>query len=229
MDLHFETASLNKDVAEESKDYVTKVFDIDEDEMIHVLMPMEKTKLVLLPVGAVYDASFYCTKGIYGARAKVVKRYKEDALFVLVIELETELEKQQRREFYRYDCVIGMMTRQITDEEKKKYDEVKNCSFMPEPTGKSVVVDISGGGMRFVTSEHYEKGKLLQCRFILPHKEGVKKYDLVLNIVGEQPVANNKANTEYRGPFYEINAVEREEIIKYIFEEERKQRAGKSK
>ena len=56
---------------EADKTYVSKVFDFTDDGNIEVLMPMEGTKIVLLPVGAEFDATFYAKKGMYGSRRTI--------------------------------------------------------------------------------------------------------------------------------------------------------------
>ncbi len=226
--LHFESQSLSNEESE-GKDYFTKIYDIENDEDILLFMPMEKTRLILLPVGAEYEASFFGSKSIYGAKVRIAERYKQDSMFLLKLELITDLAKQQRREFFRYDCIIGMMARQLSKEEKDKFEEKHTCEFLPSPESKAVVVDISGGGMRFVTADKFEQDSYCHVRFILPIKDASKKFDLVIHIVGVQPVANNPANTEFRGPYYMINENDRDDIIKFIFEEERRQRAGKSR
>ena len=213
---------------EEKKVYVTKVLDISEDDdMVQALMPIEKTKLILLPEGARYEASFFCKKGIYGCIVKVIKRYKSNNLFLVDLEPLSELKKQQRREFYRLDCVIGMNTRQLTDKEVKEYRDRRDASLLASPEDKSVIVDISGGGLRFVSAEHYEVGKCIYCRFVISSNETERTMGVIMKLLATKPVVNNPKNTEYRGNFYELNNVDRELIIKYIFEEQRKLRQNR--
>ena len=210
---------------EDNPVYVTKVYDISEDEdKIETFMPMDKTKLILLPVGAIYEASFYCDKGIYGCRLQVEKRYKDNTLFVVGFDQITELEKQQRREFYRFDCVIGMNTRVLSDDESKDYLESADLSLFETPQDKSVIVDLSGGGLRFVSAEKYEKGNLVYCRFMISNNGKASAFPCVMKVLGTKPVANNPKNTEYRGCFVELGKNDRDKLIKFIFEEERKSR-----
>ena len=206
---------------EADKTYVSKVFDFTDDGNIEVLMPMEGTKIVLLPVGAEFDATFYAKKGMYGCRIKVAARFKEDNLFILSFVQVTDLEKLQRREFYRFDCVVGMNSCEVLKDDVDKFDETGLLNFMPEPEGKCVIIDISGGGMRFISSEHYEPGRYLRIKFILPGKNAPRKFDLLFLLIAERPAPNNPKNTEYRGKFYHISNQDQDEIVKYIFEQER--------
>lgn len=209
---------------EEKKYYITKIYDIPDDDRIDVLMPMEKTKLLLLETDTEFQAFFYGRKGIYACEARVAERYREDQFVAASLEITSELKKQQRREYYRYSCVIGMNTRQLTDEETVQYETVKNSEFLEMPEDKSVIVDISGGGIRFVTPKDYEKGKLVYCRFLLSTGEQQRTYSCVVKILSSQPVGNHTKNVEYRGEFRYLDDRRREAIIHYIFEEERRLR-----
>lgn len=215
---------LNED---EQKFYITKVYDVNEDDQIEVLMPMEKLKTVLLPQDARYQLYVYSKRGIYTCEVTVAERYKTDTVIVAVLDLDTELKKRQRREFYRYDCIIGMNTRALTKQEEEYYLEKRNTRTFPEPQDKSVATDISGGGLRFISAAKYEDGCLINCRFIISVKDEPKTYDVVMRLIAKVPASNNKNNTEYRGQFVYIGNNDREDIIKYIFDEERRLRQRK--
>lgn len=209
---------------EEKKFYITKVYDINEDGQLEVLMPMEKLKTVLLSQNSEYVLYAYGKKGIFTCNVTVAERYKTDSVIVAVLDLDTELKKQQRREFFRYDCVIGMNSRELTDEEAVLFLDKHDTRLLPTPTDKSVIVDISGGGLRFVSPAKYNKGNLILCRYMLNVHEESRTYDSVVRLLSSYPVANNAKNTEYRGQFLFIGNNDREDIIKYIFEEERRMR-----
>ncbi|MCQ2522253.1 MAG: flagellar brake domain-containing protein [Lachnospiraceae bacterium] len=207
----------------EKKLYITKVYDIDKDEDIYLQMPMDKTRLHLLPTGGEYEAFFYAKKGIYRCEIRIEERLKDNNISILRIAALTNPEKHQRREYYRYGCIIGMACQML---DKAAGDLFRETRRLPdvEPSEKCVIVDISGGGLRFVTASKLTKGELLHCRYVLPMESGGEKYDHVIKILAEKPVLNNPKNTEYRGEFVNISSFDRERIIHYIFEEERKVR-----
>ena len=49
--------------AEEKKVYISKVFDVLSEDRMEILMPMEKTRLILLPVDGEIDITFYAIVG----------------------------------------------------------------------------------------------------------------------------------------------------------------------
>ncbi|MBR6849812.1 MAG: PilZ domain-containing protein, partial [Lachnospiraceae bacterium] len=121
-----------------------------------------------------------------------------------------------------------MMGRQLPDWEEKSYLEQSKLDIMAEPVERGVIVDISGGGMRFVSQAEYELGRLVHTRFVLDLKEGRRTYDAVVRVITAEKMQNQPSNREYRGQFLYMENGAREEIIRFIFEEERKTRKRQS-
>ena len=92
----------NADELERKKVYQTQVLDILSEDRFEIMMPMEKTKLILLPVDVEYDLYFYTSAGLYQCFARVIDRYKTDTRYILLMELTSNLRKFQRREYYRF-------------------------------------------------------------------------------------------------------------------------------
>ena len=87
-----------------------------------------------------------------------------------------------------------------------------------------MIVDISGGGLRFFSSQHYEPGSMIYISYHLG-ADGVKKeYELVGKVLSAEELEKRPGTFEHRVQYVDINEGVREEIIKYIFEEERKNR-----
>ena len=141
------------------KVYTTRIYDIVSEDTVELVMPMEQTKLILLPLDGEYEAFFYTENGLYETTVKIVDRYKSNNVYILLVELQANLRKYQRRDFYRYSCALDMETRGLTPEEVFAYRKGESYQAPPGlPTAKGVIVDISGGGLRFVSKgTQYEK------------------------------------------------------------------------
>ena len=215
-------ASVNESV------HVSKVYDILSDERIEICMPMEQTKLILLPVGGEYEICFYTKTGVYQSFARVIDRYKTNGVFILLFELTTNLRKYQRREYYRFNCILNMQSRELSEEEKISYEEQNGIILERNlPLRQSVIVDISGGGLRFLSNHQYEPGSLIYINYRLLIKEKVKEYNVVGKVLAIKPSENRKGVYEHRVQYVNMGNDDREEIIRYIFEEERKHRSNK--
>lgn len=205
--------------------HTSRVYDILSDERIEICMPMEQTKLILLPVGGEYELCFYTKTGIYQSFARVIDRYKIDGVFILLFELTTNLRKHQRREYYRFNCILNMQSRELSEEERLSYEEQKGMVLEKNlPLRQSVIVDISGGGIRFVSDYQYEKDTIIYLTYTLLYQGKEKKYELAGKILNSRELENRKGQYEHRVQYVNIDTSQREEIIRFIFEEERKNR-----
>ena len=223
-----EIQSVNR-IAEESEEerkkvYRSKVFDVLSEDQLEILMPMEKTKLILLPIEGNFNLCFYTEKGLYQCFAKVIDRYKSNNVYILVMELTSNLRKYQRREYYRFSCALEMQSRKLELEEVIAVEKKKAMLVPGLPLKRSVIVDISGGGLRFIANYKYEPESLIYCNYELLVKGQEKEYHLVGKVLSVKELENRLGTYEHRVQYLNMDIDEREEIIRYIFEEERKQR-----
>ena len=208
---------------ESRKSYQSQVIDVLSEDRVEIAMPMEKSKLILLPVDGEFDLYFYSASGLYQCYARIVDRYKNNSLYVLVFDLISNLRKNQRREYYRFSCALEMNSRQLEEEEQAALSGEKDSILMPQlPLKRSVIVDISGGGLRFVANYAYEPQSLILCKYSLMIGGESKEYNLVGKVLNVRELENRKGTYEHRVQYINVDAAEREEIIKYIFDEERK-------
>ena len=200
------------------KTYRSELYDIESEDIIKIAMPMEQSKIVLLPVDAEYSLCFYTPNGLYQCLARVVERYKSNNLFVLSMELETDLQKYQRREYYRYSCTVPVFSRCLSEEEQK--------TMVWDETQKGIegsTLDIGGGGVRYLVSEQMTAGEMVICYLELEIKNTVKEIQALGKILSVRPVKDSNL-FEVRVQFEKISNAAREQIIQYIFEDERKRR-----
>ena len=203
--------------------YMSKVMDITSDDRIEVLMPYEKGRLVLLPVDGEYSLCFYSTKGLFQCFCRIVDRYRSDNMYILVLDLTSELAKLQRREYYRFSCALELKSRLCTPEEVDAFEKNRRYLVNPgENLQKSVVVDISGGGLRFVANFSYEEGNTIYCSYRLPGNANDKEYEMLCNVLKVTELESRPGLFEHRIQYIYIDENSREDIIHFIFEEERK-------
>lgn len=212
------------DDVEKKKVYQTQVCDILSEDQLEIYMPMEKSKLILLPVNAEYDLYFYTQAGLYQCFANVIDRYKSDNQFILLMELTSNLRKFQRREYYRLSCALEMNSRPLEKEEVEVVEKGNNFLVPGLPLKRSVIVDISGGGIRFIGNYAYEPESLVCCKYNLVVDGNAKEYTLIAKVLMVRELEDRPGVYEHRAQYINIDTSEREEIIRFIFEEERKHR-----
>lgn len=223
-----EIQSVEKETADSTEEgkklYRTKVFDVLTEDQLEILMPMEKSKLILLPVDGEFNLCFYTENGLYQCFSRVIDRYKSNNVYILVMELTSNLRKYQRREYYRFSCALEMNSRKLEPEEVKAVDRNQLYLVPGLPAKRSVIVDISGGGLRFVANYSYDIGSLIYCNYTLIIHGESREYQLVGKVLSSKELENRPGIFEHRVQYINVDVDVREEIIRYIFEEERKQR-----
>ncbi|MGN1147459.1 MAG: flagellar brake protein [Lachnospiraceae bacterium] len=206
------------------KVYYSQVYDILSEDRMEITMPMEQTKLILLPVDGEFDAVFYASH-LYQCFLRIIDRYKRNNVYILVVEMTSNLRKYQRREYYRFSCALEMCARPLVEEEVKAVEQKEAYFLTPGlPLKRSVIVDISGGGLRFMSNQRYEPESLIYCTYHLLVGGKNKEYEIVGKILSVKELENKKGTFEHRVQYVNLDVDDREEIIKYIFEEERKNR-----
>ena len=204
--------------------YKSTVYDVLDDGRIEIVMPMEQSKLVLLPVDGEYEVCFFSHGVMYRANVRILDRDKINNTYVLIAEMITNLHKFQRREYYRFNCVIEMKMRELNKAEVEAFS--KNLGYLISEADmlRGVIVDISGGGLRFVSRTPYRQGTVLYLKYKLEIADKEKEFNMAAMVLSSEQIPNRADEYQNRVKFLNMNTTTREDIIKYIFNEERKNR-----
>ncbi len=219
------------------KRFNSKVIDEMEDGMLRLSMPFEGGRVILLGVGETYLVWFYTDSGIYQCKAEVVDRLKEGNIYILVCKVLTQIEKNQRREYYRMDCVMEMKYRLIEPEEQRLENRLRNDQYESEQErlqdeveladirallATGTVIDISGGGIRFNSDSHLKKDAYILIKVQLQVQDEDAELELKGIVMSSEEIMNRRGMYDNRIQFVKIGEAQRETIIKYIFQQERK-------
>lgn len=211
--------------------YKSQVYDIYEDGELEISMPTEGGKIILLPLGVRFEFVFYSNGGLYRAEGTVKERFKRDNLFVLVIEMKSQLEKFQRREYFRLECTLDMKYYNIAEDDiadktaEEVFDAIRSEQNIYEIEKTGTVVDISGGGMRFVSEEENKAGSNILVVVRLVGEKINKQFYLLGKVISSVHAATDQKKFEHRVHFILKDSKVREEIVRYVFDEERRMRS----
>lgn len=205
--------------------YYSLVSEVMGNNRIKITMPLEKGRIVLLPVNVRYNACFYTPNGLYQGRVLIVDRYRDKNVYMLVVELISDLVKFQRRQYYRLGCTMDMKYKKIEENEKEYEDLSKNNIIIDDKDFiEGTALDISGGGMRFVSRQSLAKGDSIFVILEIQYENEKKEYGLNARVVTSELLTNQTGRYEHRIEYKEMSGKVRESLIKYIFDEERRQR-----
>lgn len=206
--------------------YISQVYDVLNEDELKIAMPIVEGRVVPLPLNGRFDLCFYTSNGLYQCRATVTDRYKEDGLFVLQIELTTDLKKFQRRQYFRLECTLDILYKILPKEEvleivtnRDRMDE-----FLHGGLEHGVALDISGGGMRFTSRQIHTVGDCIIIVAKIKKGDGSTMCILPGTVIRSGKVSHRNDVFEHRVEYNNIQGAVRETLIKFIFEEERRLR-----
>ena len=214
--------------------YKSQLLDFFENGDIEISMPSENGRIRLLPLGLRYELVFYTKSGLYRGYGEVKERYKTDNRFMLRVALHTPLNKYQRREYYRLNCAMEAAFYIINKEMAmlEHTDEIETALRESEEAAgekmSAYVRDISGGGMRFVTDVELPEDSYILVYIRLGEKVQDAVYPIVGRVISSGKVEDvTPAKYEQRVEFILKDSRVREDIIRFIFKEERKARRNR--
>jgi c-di-GMP-binding flagellar brake protein YcgR len=219
--------------------YTSQILDITADGLVNIAMPIEKGRIIPLNIGDKYQLFIYSSKGLYQCNMVITNRYKDNNIHMLTIQILSELDKFQRRQFYRLDCILDISYHCINELEVKLREKFMRNDFTNEAEksacknklnelekeyGQGIVTDLSGGGAKFISDKLLDNGLPLIMSFNLQIGGTTKELQLQGNVISSVKMLNRIGYYEHRVKYVDILKEERETIIKFIFEEERRLR-----
>lgn len=208
--------------------YTSQILEFDEEYegVLNIAMPILEGKLIPLEVGRKFELFFYAKKGMYSCNAEIIRRYRSSNVYVLVVNLLTDLKKYQRRQYFRLGTNIEIQYKTFTQEDEAYFRRMGEISdeMAQRPFSTGVSVDISGGGVKFISGDNMPRETKLLLEISLPFDNELKKFEAVSKVVFTGAVKGRKDSYENRVEFVQIKEEDRELLIKYIFKEERNQR-----
>lgn len=215
----------------------SQLLDYDGTHVVKISMPINENRIIPLAVGDDYQLCFFTNRGLYQCKGRVRKRYVENNIHVLDVILLTELKKYQRRKFYRLDCMFSIQYRIVTEAERMVRERIENSHWeneeekqrfvstlekIPKQWQEGIVSDLSGGGLRFQTKEKLEKGSVLEVTLPLSLQRGIIPLTFYMQVIACINYQGSLVVFEIRGEFQNIKDEERETIVRYVFEEQRR-------
>jgi len=145
--------------------------------------------------------------------ARVTQRLQRDGRSLLRITRTSVIDVAQRRQYYRFKYSIPFKYRVIT-----KYEKSRDIPFIDGKTA-----DISGSGLCFTTNDELNKDSLIECELTIKGKH-IYLVGRITRCTRNSVNENNQYEYDVGVLFSEIEEHNRDIIIKFIFDEERRRR-----
>ena len=162
------------------------------------------------PRGTNLDVIYEKNGDLYRFASQAIGRKLEGNVHLLRIKPLSEEEKIQRRYFFRFNCVRDLDYRVFADRETK---EEERGDYL-----KGITKDISGGGICLCSDIKPEIGWYVEGKLLL--NQDILFIGRVVRVINVHD--RGKYIYEIGIEFVDITNMNRERIIGYIFEEQRK-------
>ncbi len=222
-----------------ARTFVSQLVDFVDADVLNIAAPIVLGRTIPLPVGENFNLCFYTEKGLYQCNSTVLSNHRDNKTIITIVRITTNLEKFQRRQYYRLECIHDIEYRQITIEEEL-LDKRLNTNQFSNPDEQAEakrklaqldrewipasITDLSGGGARFSSELSHNPGDKLRIKLDFVSGGEMKKLVLTANVIYSGRILTRTGAYEHRVEFIDIMQRDRETLIRYIFEQERKRR-----
>ena len=182
----------------EIEEYPSRIIEIKDDVYI-IENPVRKSELVMFLNGSKIKVTYMVeNQGMHYFEAEVVDKLR-DTPPVIIIRKVSDIQKNQRRSFFRIDACI--------DVEIRKVDDII--------TEKTMSSDISAAGMRHFTHQIFRLGDVAELSF----KLGNINVEVEAKTVKVWDTTHDGVNISLE--FLNVTENEQDAIVKFIFEKQR--------
>ncbi len=158
---------------------------------------------------------FFSNKAeFYRFSASLTDKSVKGNLPLLKIKVTSDFERIQRRQFFRFECILPVKYRTVDSE-----NALRNIKT---PFADTITRDLSGGGACIALKEKVEKDIIIECELSIPEFNTIAFLGKVKRLSPCE--AKGIYKYEIGVEFIKIDNKDREAIIGYIFKEQRKLR-----
>ncbi len=207
--------------------FASRVFDVLSDGTLELDIPTKEGKLVLLPHNVRYMFEFTTDQGMFRCAGQITERIRRGNFYLMRARIISKMQKYQRREYYRLNVMMDVMFQAMDArvEELEKMSEVRGLlqgqSFNEKVIGRGTIVDISGGGMRFISETYIQGAEYMYMAFNLVISGRKQMVEVLAKVIAISRIPDSR-NYTYRLKFMYKDSKLQEKIIRFIFEEERR-------
>ena len=200
------------EVIKDEKAYKSLIVDI-HDDFLKINLPVNDGNYLMLNSNEKIEMNSYLDDGrCYKFYTTIISRGKENNIIYYKMSLPFEIEKIQRRNFFRVDLTNTVEYKKITLVEEEDFESI--------PYKKGIMVDLSAGGLKLKIRDNIKNDDLLLVKMKLNETEMNLKCDIVR-------IQNTEDKENLCGlRFRDIIPAQSELIVSELFKIMRRQRAN---
>lgn len=193
---------IKKKVRKDESEYTSQIQDID-GKKIRILTPMYRSVLVRLQEKTRIELLVYGDGKVYYLDAEVIKTAVENNLYYTDIVAVSEVEKMERRNYYRVRTMKDILVRLKDEENPQEYES-------------ALTIDLSGGGIMFSSTHEYSEDTDIEIKMNIDDSPVILD-GKVLNKEKQEGLRSYK----YTVQFVNLDRSVKEKIITHVFKLQR--------
>lgn len=224
--------------------FVSQLADFVDNDVIYIAAPIRSGITIIPEAGDSYNLCFYTKHGLYQCSCTIIRIIKDNNIVLVEVKVTSDLEKFQRRQYYRLECIYEIKYHPISYDEELLANKIKEDDFMSDTYREECkkrleemqavwlnasITDISGGGTKFTSSHMHKEGDKLRINLDIEVARKHTKMNLGAVIISSSKLFNRYGVYENRAEFTDISKKDREELIRFVFEQERRLRKNDHK
>ena len=195
---------------ENERYYNTTIQDLSEN-VIYVAIPSIRGRELKVPQGEQVKGRFIEADAIFDFVTTVLGFKYEDRIPLLMLQKPIRITRNQRRSYFRLSRILDLNFSRVQSDEEKEAGVAKEWI-------ETKTIDISGGGLRFLTPVRLTEGEIIEIMIYFgPKDEGHNMIHVKGEVIRGYPVASTAKSFTYSLRFTDIHETERDRIINYIF------------
>lgn len=200
------------EVINDEKPYKALIIDV-QDDFLQINVPVYDGDYLMLHSKEKIEINSYLEDGgCFNFNAEVISRGKEGNIIYYRLSKPFNIQKIQRRNFFRVALTNDINFKKITLAKEEDFDNI--------PYKRGLMVDLSAGGLKLKTGENIKKDDLLLVKMKINEVE----LELKCDIVRIENTADREVLCGLR--FMEISSAQSELIVRELFKIIRRQRAN---
>jgi len=225
MAAHFEIIKVGNKIDVYTKEdpglpYISKIVNIldAKQQVISMYIPVLAGKNLNMTNRDDYTAVVSVNSSLLSFPCQFLGYLREEFNYFITAKLVGEGDKMQRRNFFRFTSLLAMKFSVLDFEDNEAARVLHNSGYAA--INDAIVRDIGGGGMCFISNADFDTKFFIQCTIML----GTTALRVKCHVLDKQFMPSARVKFMYRATFLDISQQTQEEIVSYIFAEQRKKR-----
>lgn len=202
--------------------YESRLINKYMDESLDIMMPENQEKRLKVHKGERYDCYFFLKSRIMSCCVQVESIIEWNELPLVHIKRVNQLLQYERRGYKRVNCETSIRYLLITHENSRAFRQAANNNRLNELSGfkSGKTLDISGGGVKFVSDEQLP----IDSMVVVDFSANGQKYVFLSKVISSIELSKKEGEYQQRLKYIEMDGRERNRILSFLYEREREKR-----